>query len=175
LDLDRLTGAAAFSAAIGGKTYEFGALTLEAEGQLQAWVKANHPHPLEAVKPHLAGLDAGDRAELLDRARKEAATWPPQVGTQAGAVALLSTQPGQEEVLFHALRLWQPFVTRDDARQVYRQLLRDAAAFGRKESAAAKREAREPREFDLVRKIFAVAFDTYDPSEGDDGGDAPKA
>lgn len=120
-----------------GKSFGFSEFRLADLGELQQWVKDHTPHPIEAVKPHLAGLPDSDRAALLNDARRDALRWPPQVGTAAGAAALLGTEDGQVETLWVALRIHQTDTTRVGAAKLYRRLRTDP---------------------DKAQRIYAIAF-----------------
>ena len=82
------------------------------------------------------------------------------MGTSAGALALLSTEPGQIEALWRGLQLHQAETTRDQARALYRQLTREAAAEARRNGPAADGEG-------TVRRIFSVLFGHGDPARSD--------
>jgi len=159
LTLDQLTDAPQLTVSIAGREYQFGELPLDALGRLQAWIKRAVPNPIDAVKPHLEGLSEADRRALLDRAYDDARSWPPILGTDAGAKALLSGEPGQVEAFHEGLKVHQPQVTRAEAGRLYKTLLRDAA----RDRSAARTAAR----------IFAVLFGAPDP-ERPDGTGLPK-
>lgn len=151
--LDQLTDAPQLTVPIAGHALQFSELTLAALGRLQAWIKQEIPHPIDAVKPHLAGLDPADRQALLDRAYDDARDWPPVLGTAAGAKALLEAEPGQIEAFHEGLLIHQPETTRDEARRLYKTLLRDAAGAGGRTAA----------------RIFAVLFGAPDPERAEGG------
>ena len=95
MDLSQLTDEPELTIAIGGREYQFSELPIAALARLQEWIKREHPHPIEAIKPHLDGLGPEERRYLLDQARLEARSWPPEIGTPEGAEALLrsTTRP----------------------------------------------------------------------------------
>jgi len=161
LTLDQLTDAPQLTVSIGGRFYQFSELPLDALGRLQAWIKQAVPNPIDAVKPHLAGLNPEDRRALLDRAYDDALSWPPILGTAAGAKALLSGEPGQTEAFCEGLSIHQPQISRAEAVRLYKTLLRDAA----RDRSAARTAAR----------IFAVLFGAPDPERaGGSGTGLPK-
>jgi hypothetical protein len=133
---------------VAGKTYLFSELTIEAMGRLQAWIKANVPHPLKALQGQLDGFSAEDRATLLDQARKEAAHWPPSIGTPAAAQALASSREGMAEVIYEGLRGANPEAPRDSAISILKSIRRDEAK---------------------SREVFGIIYGL------DEGDDAPKA
>jgi hypothetical protein len=137
---------------IKGKTYHFAELGIEAMGRLQAWIKANVPHPLKALQGQLEGFSPEDRALLLDAARKEAAHWPPKIGTQAAALALASSPEGMMEVLWEGLKGADPEFPRADAAKLFKAIRRDEAK---------------------SREVYGAIYGTTD-DEGS-GDDAPKA
>lgn len=147
LTLDQLTDAPQLIITIGDDAYMFSELPVAALGRLQAWIKQTVPHPIAALKPHLAGLDPEDRRVLLERAYDEALAWPPILGTPAGAQALLSNEAGQTEAFHEGLKVHQPETTRTQAARLYRALLRDADGSGGKKAA----------------RIFAILFGAPDP------------
>lgn len=167
MTLDQLTDEPQLSIGIGGRLYRFSELPIEGLGRLQAWLKANCVHPVTALKDHLDGLPDRDRERLLEAARREGRDWPPQVGTAAGAAALLGTEPGQIEALYEGLRVHQPETSRELAVRIFRQLRRDAG----KLAAAARKEGREYDGEGPARLIFATLFGLEDP---DDELDLPK-
>lgn len=110
---------------VAGVPLQFRELDLEAMGRLQQWIKAKCPHPLDVVKPHLAGFSAEDRGILLDQARREAASWPPEIGTAAAAGLLLTNKAGQVATLLEGLRSCKPDATEAEAEWLYRQIKTD--------------------------------------------------
>jgi hypothetical protein len=161
MDLSHLTDQPQLRLTICGRAYRFSELPLEALGRLQEWLKANHKHPLDDIKPHLSGLSDTDRAAVLEAARKEGRNWPPQIGTAAGSAALLSSEPGQVEAVYEGLLVHQPELSREAAARVYRQLRKEAGAAAK----AAKRAGREYDGEGTAHRIFAVLFGLDDPSD----------
>lgn len=147
---------------IGGMEFRFSELPLAALARLQSWIRANSPHPIDSLKPHLEGLPESDRQGLLEKARREAMDWPPQIGTPEGAMALLGTEAGQVEALWEGLRVHHESATRDDAWRIYRALKREVA-----------RDARRGGETSRVKRIYATLFGTADAMD-DDGHGLPK-
>lgn len=136
---------------IGGVEYLLSELTIASLGRLQAWIKTNVPHPIDAIKPHLAGLDSECKAILLDQARKESQSWPPIMGTQAAA-RLLSERPDfQVELFWEGLKQHKADATRTEAERLFRKV----------------RDSQEKS-----RAILACLFGR-NPSE-DEGSDGPK-
>jgi hypothetical protein len=142
MDLTQLTGEPELVCTIGRDTYRFSELRIAALARLQTWIRDHTPHPLDSLRGHLDGLVAEDRQALLEKARVEALSWPPQLGTPAGALALLGTEAGQIQALFEALAVHQGDLCLDDARRIYRTL---------------KQVAKRTGEQDITR-IFACAF-----------------
>jgi hypothetical protein len=152
-----------FTARIGGRDYAFSEVPVSSLLALEAWIRENTPHPIESIKPHLDGLTAAERRRLLEKARQDAKDWPPRIGTQAGAAALLgSGDMGQIETLYHGLLVHHPKATREHARGLYRKLGREV-----------KREVRSGDESPIVRKIYAAIFGMLD-EEGEPRGGLPK-
>lgn len=159
LSLAQLDDRPELTATIGGRPYHFSEVPIERLADLDAFIRRTVPHPIDALRPHLAGLAESDRAALLLAARAEARSWPPQAGTAAGMAALLSTEAGQLEALAAGLSVHHPEVTRDEARRIYRQLQREALR-----EAARKRRAGQADDGEgLVRRIFSVIFGFGDP------------
>ena len=174
LTLTELADAPELSVEIGGHLLHFSELPLERLARLQAFIARTVPDPWRHAREKAAGLPDGVAAVLLENARQESLRWPPQLGTAAGAVALLSTDEGQMEALFEALQVHQPATTRDDARAVWKLMRKDSAARMRR----ARAEGRAYRGEGLARRIFAVAFGQDDPDldDGEAGRDGvPKA
>lgn len=138
---------------IGGVRVFFSEIPIEAMAGLQAWIKERVPHPLEAIRDHLAHLPPAIAAELAERARQEAKSWPPEVGTEDGARVLTGTPDGQAECFYEGLKVHHPDVTRDDASRLYRQL---------------RREVSKSRDGRRVLRIFATIFGTDPPDERQD-------
>ena len=135
---------------VAGVPLQFQELDLAAMGRLQQWIKAKCPHPLDVVKPHLAGFSAEDKAILLDQARREAASWPPEIGSAAAAGLLLTGKAGQVATLLEGLRACKPDATEAEAEWLYRQIKGDKG---------------------LAKKILSTIFGTDATSDDDD----PKA
>lgn len=170
MDLAQLTDQPTWIA-IGGKSYGFSEIPFGGLGELQAWLKDNTPHPLRSLAGQLDGFSEEEKAELLRQAREDAKSWPPVVGTAAGAAALLATEAGQLRALWVALKVHQPATTLDEARRLYKALQGEAARLARarrgKAPAAGDAEAK-------VSRIFAIAFG-MDGDDQADEGDGPKA
>ncbi|MDG3003251.1 hypothetical protein [Paludisphaera mucosa] len=186
--LDSLIDAPALVVEVGGRTYRFSELTLAALGRLQAWIKATCPHPLDALKPHLEGLTAAERRELIADAVEAGRSWPPRIGTNAASELLLGTQEGQLLVLLEGLRAQEPAATDADAEALYSGLTREVKRAAREARAAyvaecaahaAASEAAEaaglkptpppaPPKFDgdaRIGRIYGTLFGTYDPED----------
>ena len=145
--------------AVGGREYRFSELTMGKRAELQAYLRRSIPHPLEAVKPHLEGLRPEDRQALLENARKEAAAWPPDIGSVAGMKALTATDAGQVATLAAALSIHHPGATDADAERLYRALAREAMI----EAQAARRRGEEYDGEGTARRIYSVIFGMGDP------------
>lgn len=145
---------------IGGRPYQFSELPVAALGRLQTWLRANTPHPVDSLRGHLDGLPDHVAVAMGEAARKEAKSWPPQVGTAAGSVALLSTEPGQVETLYEGLCVHQ-VTTRESAREVYRAIQKQAA----RDAKAALRAGRVYDGEGTVQRIFGVLFGLDDSDE----------
>jgi hypothetical protein len=152
--LDQLTDQPQIAVTIGGQVYRFSELSIAALGRLQALIKETMPHPVQALKGHLDGLAAADREFLLKEAYRDARSWPPVVGTAAGAAALLSSEPGQIAALYEGLLVHQPQITQADVVRIFRALRRDAA----REAAAARQNGQEYDGEGTARRIFAALF-----------------
>lgn len=113
---------------VDGRDVRLGEITLEAQARLQAWIRANVPHPVAAVKHHLDGLSPEDRAVVLSTAAREAPHWPPKVGTPEGARALLGDARGQALVMLEGLRAADPAATPEQAEWLARRLNRTRGA-----------------------------------------------
>lgn len=135
---------------VAGVPLQFQELDLAAMGRLQQWIKAKCPHPLDVVKPHLAGFSAEDRGILLDQARREAASWPPEIGSAAAAGLLLTNKAGRVATLLEGLRACKPDATEAEAEWLHRVMKTDEK---------------------VANKIIKIIFGTDATSDEDD----PKA
>lgn len=158
MDLSTLNGRSESTVRIDGRDYQFSELPIASLADLQDWIRARTPHPIDAIKPHLDGLTADERMTLLREARDDARRWPPIVGTPDGAAALMSSQDGQIETIYVGLRVHQPETTRDEARRLYRAMLRD-----RDDQAVAR----------IVAVMFGYPFVDDPPEGGPKKDDAP--
>jgi len=165
LDLTELLDGPTVVVKIGGMEFRFSEVPISALEEMQRWINREHPHPLDAVKPHLEGLTPEDRQYLLEKARQDARDWPPKVGTTEGAAALMGHELGQVNVLRHGLQVHHAGATDDDALKVYRALKRQTA-----------REIRnsEGGESPSVRRIYAAIFGTLDDTEDEPANGHPK-
>lgn len=111
---------------IGGRRILLSEYTLAQLADLQAWIKEHRPHPIDAIRGRLGGLDAADREVLLEKARVDALDWPPVPGTKAGSDALFSSPAGMLFALRVALQAHHPGATDRDARWLMRQMGKDA-------------------------------------------------
>jgi len=157
LDLTELTDEPELTAEIGGKIYRFSELPIGHLAKLQAWIKANVPDPLVALRERLAGYPDAVAAQVAAETRREAPSWPPMVGTSEAAVALMGTQQGQVYSLWIGLTVHQPASTIEDADRLYRALKR-------------------ARDGKLVKRIFRTIFGTAagerDEDEDEDQGES---
>lgn len=127
---------------IGGADYRvapFRPLDLAA---LQAWIKDRVPHPLDALRPSLAGLDPAARRAALAEARRAATAWPPGADDEAGATLLLSDVEGLALFLVRALRRHRPRVGLLGALELEARL--DEATFLRIVDRVYDRDGRAP-------------------------------
>jgi hypothetical protein len=171
MDLTTLNDRPELTVRVGGAEYHFSELPIGRLADLQDFLRRTVPHPIDALKGHLDGLDPADRQALLSEARREARSWPPAAGTAAGTAALLATEAGQVEALFAGLSVHHPGATRADAGRLYRRLTRDAAAA----AARARREGRPADEDGDARRIFSVIFGLGDPAADDAAVPLPEA
>ena len=163
LGLDQLTDQPEYTATIGGQEYGFSELTLESKGRLQAWIRKNLPDPMEQVKTILDGLTQEDRNHLLNEARKERKDWPPDLSTNAGRVAILSTDAGQAELFFEAFRAHYPEITRPGAYRVMRSLKKEIE----NEKEQDRKAGRKPKRLSKADRIIAVLLAVALPDEDD--------
>jgi hypothetical protein len=112
---------------IGGVEVVFSEVPIEGLARLQAWIKANVPHPLEAIRDYLAKLPPGVASDLAEKARRDAMNWPPEIGTAEAAVALLGSTEGQVAAFLEGLLVHHPDATPSDARRLYNTLKREVA------------------------------------------------
>jgi hypothetical protein len=143
-----------FTLRIGGADYRFGEIPVPSMLALEEWIKANSPHPIQAIKPYLDGLPPEERQSLLENARKDAKDWPPRVGTQAGSRVLMSSGDlGQIEVLYYGLLVHHKEATREHARGLHCWLER-----AMRREIAADPDGESP----TVRRIYAAIFGMLD-------------
>lgn len=148
---------------IGGQSYDFGEILIDQRADLEAWIRKNVPHPLDALKGRLEGLPVDVAAKVAENARQEAKNWPPRIGTAEGTVALLSKEDGQTLALYVGLQKFHSGTTREQSDHLYRLLGIEM----RKE-----RKRRGDEEFEgIVKRIFSVMFGQGDPELDE----APKA
>lgn len=170
LGLAELTDQPTLSVTIGGKAYRFSELTLDGLGRLQAWINKHCVNPLDSIKSGLDGFSEEDRRTLLDQARKEYKSWPPDIKTSRGKKAVLGSEPGeggepgQIEVLFEGLRVHQPETTREQSREIYGALTKEAMKLAK----AAKRAGKKFNGETTIQKIYATMFDLDMPDPDDD-------
>lgn len=160
MDLDRWIPQPV-SFVLDGVSFAVRELSLAAQARLQAWLREHTPHPVAAVKDHLKGLSPEDRAVVLEAATRDAAQWPPKVGSPAAARALLTDARGQALVLLEGLRAADPDAPPEKAEWLSRRLnLTRNAALSRR----------------VIGVIFGTGGDEPEPeTETDDAGaDAPK-
>ena len=150
-----------------GVVYRFSELPLEAMARIQAWIRTNVPHPLDALKGRLDGLDPEDRRYLLDRAYDAAQEWPPRVGTKAAGEVLAQSMAARLVVFLEGLRVHQPNATEADAQRLHDALIRGS------DRADGIRTAKR-----ILQVLHGVEDDEPDDDDqaGDqaDGGPAPK-
>ena len=170
-ELDQLLDEPELVVAIAGGTYRFAELPLAQLARLQAYLRRTVPHPVEAIKPHLAGLPDRQADELLRLAYEEGRDWPPQAGTGAGVAALMRTPEGQVEALTAALSVFHPGLPSCEVERLYRALQRDATARAR----AARKAGRAYGGEGLVKRIFGVAFGLGDPEHEHEHADGAGA
>lgn len=150
--------------AIGGRDYRFSELPIGQIAALDEYLKRTVPHPVQAIRPHLAGLPPEDRQALLENARQQArSSWPPRADTAAGKAVLLSEEPGQLEAFAVGLSIHHPELSRDDCRKVFGALQRQAV---RAAAAARKRGVADDGE-GPIKRIFSVMFGFGDPDLAD--------
>jgi hypothetical protein len=164
MSLDQLDDRPELTVAIGGQTYHFSELPIARLADLQALIRRLVPHPVDAVKAHLAGLAAEDRQALLSEALREARSWPPQAGTAAGMATLMSAEEGQVAALAAGLSVHHPELGAGEVTRLYRQLQRQAV----KDARRAKAEGRTDDGEGLVARIFSVIFGFGDPELKDE-------
>jgi hypothetical protein len=154
--LNSLSGDPELTVKIAGQDYHFSELTLGSKSRLQVWIRNNVPDPMESVKPALEGLAPEDRQYLLNEARKERLGWPPDISTGKGRGALLSSEGGQQELLFEALQIHHPEMTREGSFKIYRLIEKE------KDGA------------DIIKRIYACILHLVLPEEGDDSPPFPR-
>ena len=148
--LNALAGDPELTVKIAGQDYHFSELTLGSKSRLQVWLRDNTPDPMESVKASIEGLAPEDRQYLLNEARKDRLAWPPEISTMKGRLALLSSDMGQNELLFEGLQIHHPEMTRAGAFKVYRGL------------------EREPDGKAKIAKIYATLLHLVLPDEDED-------
>jgi hypothetical protein len=130
MDLTQLTSQPELTVTIDDRQYHFSELPIDSLAALQSWIRERHPHPIDRLKPHLAGLSDDQQDKLLERARVDGLNWPPQVGTEQGAIVLLSTEAGQVFTMHQSLLVHQPTTTLAEARKFYRTLRKSGKTRG---------------------------------------------
>jgi hypothetical protein len=88
-----------------GKTYKFAQLRIGEIARIQAWLDSL-PSPLQTIRPHLDGLDADERKQLLSEAQKDSRNWPPQYGSTKG-MELIGRPEGTKVFMRAALKRCQ--------------------------------------------------------------------
>lgn len=146
MDLTKLVdGIPELREVIGGVEVVFSEIPIEGLARLQSWVNDHVPNPLEAIRDHLAKLPQAIASDLAEKARRESLTWPPEIGTGEGAVALLGSTEGQIIAFHEGLRVHHSDATFGDAGRLYRVL---------------KREVAKSKDERRVRRIYATIFGT---------------
>lgn len=152
------------SVTIAGREYHFSELPLAQKAKLQSWIQRKVPNPMEAIKPHLDGLDPSDRIELLDRARKELKDWPPDIERTEGRMVIAQSDEGHIQLFIQALSVHHPTISPEEAERIW-------AAFKREGSEQASKLKEGWRKSEAARaaaKIFAISFGL--PMPGDEEG-----
>lgn len=108
-----VVSAAPVTVTVDGVDYKIGPLKVRELGLLQAWIKEQVPHPIEAVKGHLGGLPEPLQIALLEGARKDAYRWPPKLNSPE-ANTLLAGEEGEKELVHLIFTKHQPSLTRAD-------------------------------------------------------------
>ena len=125
-----------------GTEFRVAVMTPKDLGELQNWLRDHVPHPLEAVKPHLAGLPEAAQLRLLDRAYDDAKNWPPAVDDEAAWKYFL-TEPGRTFYLFVVLRRATPNMTLERAEALSAKL--DGYGFMRISALASGSDPDDPK------------------------------
>jgi hypothetical protein len=106
--------------ALGGEAYRAKALTRREWGELQAWLKREVPGPIERVASAASEAEArgcpipqATLRAMADRAIERAAHWPPAPGSNEWLDLLNTTEGGEDEFVWHALRRDNPTLSRD--------------------------------------------------------------
>lgn len=105
---------------VGGVTYTISMLEMADWGKVQAWIVANVPGPLEALKGvSLDGMSPATERSLLILAIKEQQKWPPRPGYPDWFDALNRTgkdgREGTTVFLQHAIGKHRPGFSYEDA------------------------------------------------------------
>mgnify|MGYP001128855959 CR=1 FL=1 len=151
--LDALVEAPTIEVEVEGRTYRFAELSLAALGRLQEAVKSLAPHPLQALKPHLAGLPTAAVEAAVAEAVRLGRDWPPRIGTAPASAVLTGTPAGLVHVLHEGLRATSPTAAIDDAGCLLNALERDVK---RRRLAGLPAEA-------VVSRVLSVLFGNGDP------------
>lgn len=162
--LDTLNDHPEIIVTIGGREYSFSRLTIGLKAKLQAYLRRTVPHPIDAIKPYLDGLEAEDRAALLEGARQDAKRWPPDIGTPAGMIALTQADDGTIELLALALSMHHPEMTRSDAERLKNDLERESE----REAMAARRRGQKYDGKGLAWRIISIIMGKGDPTVEDE-------
>lgn len=142
---------------IGGREYQFSALPLERIAELQSILRRIYPHPIERIKPLLEGLSPDERMELIRSAKEDGQSWPPDIGTAEGRLALLGNEFGQYELVRLGLELHHPDA---DADAVFRDMKRDTVAA----AGDPDRQAEAKAGLDPAGRIYSVLLGYGDPA-----------
>jgi hypothetical protein len=148
--IDQLSGQPELTETIAGHQYHFSALTVDALARLQAWMRDNIPDPMESVKPALEGLAPEDRQYLLNEARKERLSWPPDIMSHKGKIALMSSDSGTQELFLECVHVHHPEITREGSYKIYWALVK------------------EPNFKRKILKIIGLALHLQIPDEGEE-------
>ena len=114
---------------VGGREYRFYPLTLDDQGDLQAWADAAAPDPFAIAHEQInSGRFSVEQGKFILRTAMELATkGKPKLGTEE-ADALLQSPEGVQEVLYLAVRKGDPTFTRESAAQLFRQVTQNDIA-----------------------------------------------
>ena len=103
---------------IDGQSYRLLPLSLADQGDLQTWLNAQHPDPLEYIRGRMEGFSTEQQKFMIRAAIETASRNQVLLGTPE-ANALLQSSAGFKEIIYLSIRKGDPNFTREKAAELF--------------------------------------------------------